>query len=107
MPKPKTHAEHLAEYMLERLADGLAASSASATPEAVTECQLADVCIALQRVVGFLAGPVYEQRVLALLQAAGAVKAGDDHTYGDAARAIAEARVCAARDAAFAVGVTA
>lgn len=107
MPKPKTHAEHLADYTLACLADGLAASGAMPATGAVTECQLADVCIALQRVMGFLAGPVYEQRLLALLQAAGAVKHGDNHTYGEAARSIAEARARAAADTALAIGVTA
>lgn len=107
MPKPKTHAEHLAEYTLERLAEGLAASNSLSDRAAQTEGHLADVCIALQRLMGFLAGDLYEHRLLALLQAAGAIKHGDDHTFGESARSIAEARACAARDVQLAVGATA
>lgn len=100
MPKPKTQAEHLAEYTLERLAEGLASSNSFSDPALRTEGHLADVCIALQRVMGYLAGDTYELRLLALLQCSGAVNHGDDHTYGPAARSIAEARLLAARDAA-------
>lgn len=97
MPKPLTHAEHLAEYTLERLAEGLA-SNAGQSGRELAEAQRADVCIALQRVLGYLAGDRYEARLLALLQGAGAVLHGDSHTYGAAARSIAEARFCAAAD---------
>lgn len=93
MPKPKTHAEHLAEYTLERLAEGLAAST-SLQGEQLMSAQIADLVIALQRLMGGLVNSSYETRLIALLEAGQVVcPAGDDCLFGITSHSIATARL--------------
>jgi hypothetical protein len=94
--KPKTHAEHLADYVLERLAAGLAENE-GLTGSALLSAQHADMAYALQRLLG-AAGDSYEIQLIALL----GLRDDDGYRCGPAARAIAEARMCAAADAACA-----
>ena len=99
MPKPLTHEQYLAEFTLERLAQGLE-ENAGQTGEQLAQAQIVDLTMALQRLMGALTGEAYEERLLALLTTAG-VDCGDTpYRLGDAARSIAEARACAARDVA-------
>lgn len=90
---PKTHAEHLAEYTLERLAEGLA-SSASLPREQLMSAQIADLVIALQRLMGGLVNSSYETRLVALLEAGQVVcPASDDCLFGITSHSIAMARM--------------
>lgn len=104
---PQTHAEHLAEYVLERLAEGLARAEPgtelpSDTPlavQAARQCNLlqlriAALHIALQRLMGALAGDAFESRLVALLELP------HDYLIGQHCRSIAEARMCVAAEAA-------
>lgn len=93
MPKPKTHAEHLADYVLERLAAGLVENE-GLTGAALIAAQHADMVYALQRLLGAVSD-AHETQLIVLLGLR------DDYRAGPAARSIAESRMCAAADAAF------
>lgn len=100
MPKPKTHAQHLAEYTLERLAEGLAAN-AGLPDEQRKSAQIADLVIALQRMMGALVNSTYESRLVALLEAGQVVcPAGDDCLFGITSHSIATARLLEERNTA-------
>jgi hypothetical protein len=90
--QPKTHAEHLADYVLERLAHGLAENE-GLTGEALRAAQQADMAFALQRLLGAV-GDSYETRLIVLL----GLRDDDGYRCGPATRSIVEARVCAQRD---------
>lgn len=101
MPQPTTAAQPLtaaeaaalAEYVLERLAAGLAEND-GLTGAALRDAQHADMAYALQRLLGAL-GDSYETRLIVLL----GLRGDDGYRCGDAARAIAQARVLAKADA--------
>lgn len=89
--RPLTHAEHLAEYVLERLAEGL--TRADALEGALhRDTRQAALHLALQRLMGAHAGDAYESRLVALLELP------HDYLIGQHCRSIAEARLCAAAD---------
>jgi hypothetical protein len=106
MPKPKTRSEHLVDYTLERLEKSLQENDGQ-TGQQLSEAQITDVAIALQRLIGATGGEAAELRLLAILMGAGIDCGKTPYLFGDAARAIAEARLCAAADAAAAAGATA
>lgn len=99
MPKPLTHNEHLAEYVLERLAEGVARADAC-EGELHHVTRAAALNLALQRLMGALAGDAYESRLIALL--------GLPHDYliGQHAHSIARSRRLIASDLAANLGAT-
>jgi hypothetical protein len=88
----KTQAEHLVEYVLERLTSGLAENE-GLTGSALDSARQGDIAIALQRLVGALGGEACETRLIAMLGLR------DEHRFGAQASAVAEARMCAEADA--------
>ncbi|KQY83719.1 hypothetical protein [Pelomonas sp. Root1444] len=99
MPAPLTsaHAQHLADYVLERLAEGLAGND-GLTGETLATARAEDLAIALQRVIGAVAGEAAELRLIALLDQ----PSSGSYCFGPSALSIAEARMCFAADAAAA-----
>lgn len=106
MPKPKTRSEHLVDYTLERLEKSLQENDGQSGQQ-LAEAQLTDLAIALQRLIGATAGEAAELRLLAALTGAGIDCGKTPYLFGDAARAIVEARACAAADAVAAAGALA
>lgn len=95
MPKPLTadHAQHLADYVLERLAEGLD-SNADLTGKTLAEARFEGLVISLQRLVGALGGEAAELRLVALLG-----RPARQWTFGATTLAIAESRALAAAEA--------
>lgn len=89
MPKPKplstAEAQHLVDYVLERLSADVSNSGG---------LDLLGLTIALQRLLGAIAGEAAELRLQAVLHLP------CEYLFGDSARAIAQARAMAAADVA-------